>query len=260
MGGGDGEVENHAFITFDRNAPCVACRPEFSNPGCLLPPGSGGPPLDPNCPYKTSVSTLLTLSPPQLSAPDDNAVVPNHEILRWNVRNLRVRFDLEVWDITNNPETRVVQATNLNRGEFAPPVNLWANGRRYRWEVRSARTTPPSLRSDPSTREFSVAVSHPPEDFRRGDADVSGIVDITDARNTLEFLIRGCFRGVCGVQAMLPCPDAADMDDSGLVDINDAIVTLTWLFFSSPTPPSPGSTACGPDPSADGLGCPTPCQ
>ena len=257
--GGDGDIENHALITFDLNDPCVACNPAFTNPGCLLPPGFGGAPLDPNCPYGTTVNSVLTPSPPQLTSPADNAVVPEHEILRWSARNPAVRFDLDVWDITENPEVLVVQQTNLNRGEFAPPANLWSAGRNYRWEVRTVRMTPPSLQSAPATREFRITPTDAQGNFRRGDADFSRVVDITDARNVLEFLILGCFQGLCGGQARLPCPDAADMDDSGLVDIHDPIVTLTWLFFSTPVPPVPGPNTCGADPSPDGLDCPGGC-
>ena len=85
-------------------------------------------------------------------------------------------------------------------------------------------------------------------DFRRGDVDASGVVDISDPLFSLTFQFLG------GV--VLVCHDAADYDDSGVVDISDPIFHLTHQWFGSfPPPPAPGPRVCGPDPTEDSLGC-----
>jgi hypothetical protein len=77
-------------------------------------------------------------------------------------------------------------------------------------------------------------------EFRRGDADGSGKLDITDAISTLRFLYMG--------DAAPACKDAADTDDSGVLDLTDAISSLQFQFMGGPAPASPGPATCGPDP------------
>jgi hypothetical protein len=76
--------------------------------------------------------------------------------------------------------------------------------------------------------------------FRRGDADGSGKLDLTDAIFTLQFLFLG------GPEP--ECKDAADADDSGKLDLTDAISSLQFQFMGGPSPPAPGPVNCGPDP------------
>jgi hypothetical protein len=83
--------------------------------------------------------------------------------------------------------------------------------------------------------------------FRRGDADGSSVVEITDAIGTLNFLFLG--------QVELRCLDAADANDDGEVSLSDAITTLSALFLGTSVIPAPGMHACGADPTADALGC-----
>ncbi len=80
--------------------------------------------------------------------------------------------------------------------------------------------------------------------FRRGDADDSRLVNITDA----VYLLRSLFQGGDTPR----CQDAADVDDSGTVSITDAVFLLRSLFQGGDSPPAPG-TICGPDPSVDVL-------
>jgi hypothetical protein len=75
--------------------------------------------------------------------------------------------------------------------------------------------------------------------FRRGDADASGKVDLTDAVVVLGYLFQG-------VEAP-GCLDAADADDSGKLDLTDAVFLLGFLFQGGGTPPAPGPFACGVD-------------
>jgi hypothetical protein len=75
--------------------------------------------------------------------------------------------------------------------------------------------------------------------FKRGDGDGSGAVNITDAISVLNFLFSG---------GTTPgCMDAADTDDSGAVNITDCINLLNHLFLGGPAPAAPGMS-CGPDP------------
>jgi hypothetical protein len=81
--------------------------------------------------------------------------------------------------------------------------------------------------------------------FVRGDADLDGMVGLTDAIRILGFLFQG---------GTAPCLDAADVDDSGQVDITDAIRLLNYLFLGDEPPPPPFPEA-GPDPTEDELDC-----
>jgi hypothetical protein len=82
--------------------------------------------------------------------------------------------------------------------------------------------------------------------FKRGDGDANGTVNITDAISVLNFLFLG------GIAP--PCMDAADTDNNGAVNITDAISLLNHLFLGGPAPAAPGMS-CGPDPAtpADSL-------
>ena len=83
--------------------------------------------------------------------------------------------------------------------------------------------------------------------FRRGDGNLDGAVDISDAVSLLSAL----FGGV----GLPECFDASDSNDDGAIDIGDAVFTLSFLFSSGTAMPAPGSETCGPDPTADGLDC-----
>lgn len=83
--------------------------------------------------------------------------------------------------------------------------------------------------------------------FRRGDADASGAVDLADALKTLWVL----FLATGAVQ----CEDAADFNDDGRLDLTDPIALLGMLYRGGQLPPQPGPQDCGPDPTADALGC-----
>lgn len=79
--------------------------------------------------------------------------------------------------------------------------------------------------------------------FRRGDANDSGTVDLSDAVYVLRWLFEN---------APPPrCTDAADANDSAEVDISDPIALLLWLFAGAPAPPPPGPFHCGLDPTSD---------
>jgi hypothetical protein len=84
-------------------------------------------------------------------------------------------------------------------------------------------------------------------EFVRGDTDATGVRNITDAIRTLGFLFLGS-------PDRLDCLDAADVDDDGRLSITDPIALLLFLFSGGRSPPEPFS-ACGADPTFDGLDC-----
>jgi adhesin/invasin len=88
--------------------------------------------------------------------------------------------------------------------------------------------------------------------IRRGDADGSGHVDLSDAIRVLESLYLG--------GGPLPCDDAADASDDGDLDLTDPIAILGHLFLGEGALPSPGTEVCGLDPTGDGLGCQAECR
>jgi PKD repeat protein len=84
----------------------------------------------------------------------------------------------------------------------------------------------------------------PPRFFVRGDTDLNGVVELTDAVAILGYLFTG---------AGAPrCLDAADATDDGALNLTDAIFTLNFLFKSEryPAPPYPEP---GMDPTGDAL-------
>lgn len=96
-----------------------------------------------------------------------------------------------------------------------------------------------------SVRDLRLAL---PE-FRRGDANRSGGVDLSDGIAILQYLFLG------GV--VLPCLDAADTNDSGHLDIVDSVAIFAYLMMGMPAPDTPGPESCGIDPSVDRIGCST---
>jgi hypothetical protein len=87
--------------------------------------------------------------------------------------------------------------------------------------------------------------------FRRGDSDLNGALDITDAILNLSYQFVGDFEP--------PCLDALDWDDSGVIDVSDPIGSLTRQFLGGAPSPPPGSDTCGVDPTEDSLTCETGC-
>jgi hypothetical protein len=82
--------------------------------------------------------------------------------------------------------------------------------------------------------------------FRRGDANTSGTIDISDAVFGLNHLFSG------GPEPH--CAKTADANDDGLINISDASYLLNHLFVGGPPPPTPFPD-CDSDPTADSLTC-----
>ena len=81
-------------------------------------------------------------------------------------------------------------------------------------------------------------------DFRRGDSNEDGQMDMSDAVFTLYFLFLGT--------AAPACQKAADTNDSGDMDLSDPVYTLMFLFTGGEAPPAP-YPGCGPDGKQDNL-------
>lgn len=88
-------------------------------------------------------------------------------------------------------------------------------------------------------------LSEPRVLFVRGDSNLDGQVDISDAVATLGYLFLG---GTVG------CEDACDTDDNGWVELTDAVVGLSHLFQGG-SPPAPPFPDPGTDSTSDSLGC-----
>ncbi len=82
--------------------------------------------------------------------------------------------------------------------------------------------------------------------FVRGDSNFDGVVDISDAISSLQFLFTG---------GTITCEDATDANDDGAIDIADPVAVLGRLFVGAGPLPLPSDISFGPDPTADGLMC-----
>ena len=103
--------------------------------------------------------------------------------------------------------------------------------------------------------EVREVVKNPPDIFSRGDVDSSGLVNLTDAVQVLNYLFQA------GVQP--GCMETADTNNDTQVNLTDVVFLLNYLFLSGEPPPAPGppnfGSGCGTDPDALGspgdLGC-----
>src|SRR5262249_28209894 len=94
---------------------------------------------------------------------------------------------------------------------------------------------------------FEVAGIHDAS-FRRGDANMDGVLNLTDPVIILGILFQGT--------PMPYCQDAADGNDDGKIDISDAIAVLQSLFEGALSLPEPGADGeAGFDPTSDQLFC-----
>lgn len=86
--------------------------------------------------------------------------------------------------------------------------------------------------------------------FRRGDANVDGASDATDAMLAIDYLFLG---------GRPECAAALDTDADGKVRITDVIYLLGHLFFAAQAPPPPYPD-CGTPPDLPGLSCRRECR
>lgn len=98
-----------------------------------------------------------------------------------------------------------------------------------------------------SFSEFGLVILSGEFAFLRGDPNVSGEADISDAIFVLGYLF-------LGAPETLPCHKSADIDDDGVADISDVINLLAYLFAGGPPPADPVGECSG-DPTEDELSC-----
>jgi sugar lactone lactonase YvrE len=91
------------------------------------------------------------------------------------------------------------------------------------------------------------AIRDPSPLFARGDANVDGGVNLSDAIAILQYLFTG--------DSFLQCLSAGDIDDNSQVNITDPIALLGYLFNGSPPSVPEPFPGCGVDPTSDDLGC-----
>ncbi len=117
-----------------------------------------------------------------------------------------------------------------NGEELGDPEGQWVVGDPAPGDP--ARVTNPG---DPDDRPEPA----PAIQFRRGDFNSDGQVNITDPISTLNFLFGG--------GRSPPCMKAVDANGDGSVNIADATFSLNFLFSGGPAPPAPFPD-CGPEP------------
>jgi hypothetical protein len=101
-----------------------------------------------------------------------------------------------------------------------------------------ALTSPPTAPEVQSPTNLPIAVLVAPgsiafvprEQFRRGDANGDGVLDISDPVGILLHLFAG---------GAISCLDAADANDDGALDIADPLALLGHFFSGLPPPPPP---------------------
>ena len=96
-----------------------------------------------------------------------------------------------------------------------------------------------------SIYEVSLDLSSVGDDFQRGDVNVDGVRDISDATTILLNLF--------GSGSGFLCVDGADANDDGGVDVADAVTLLTFLFEGGLAIAAPFD--CGEDPTMDSATC-----
>ncbi len=90
-----------------------------------------------------------------------------------------------------------------------------------------------------NVRISAEGTTAPGRRFRRGDADDSSDLQLTDAVNILNFLFIG--------GPAPSCMEAADADNNGRLELTDGVVILNFLFTGGPPPAEPGHLECGVD-------------
>jgi hypothetical protein len=157
------------------------------------------------------------------------------EPLRAGVNQTLVNLIFDV--APGAPQGATTQVAMVNNRDLSPILNIF---------TIDGFTRVPAL--TPSTVKILDAEQPHPALFVRGNSDMQGKVDITDAILILNFLFLG--------GPAPACMDAADVDDSGRLDISDSISLLNFLFLGGTYPAVP-YPAPGLDPTPDPL---KPCE
>jgi hypothetical protein len=128
------------------------------------------------------------------------------------------------------------------RGRLFPVSDRTSHGLHVTWQHRPEPGVPPY------SLMFAAPGGSSVPQFRRGDTDSSGVLNISDAIYALSALF-------IGGSPQPGCLDAADSNDDGLFNLTDPVFSLNGLFLGGPMPPAPGAADCGNDPTGDGFDC-----
>ncbi len=204
---------------------------------------------------------LADCCPVHIERPDPrNGVAPAWADLFTEVEGFRYWLDIQaVTGHTYDPDSCELVITDKAADEvfwgwhrspgldLDPPafgqVHMDGEDWAYSWDLDF-----PQFCEQDRNQAFELFVGEPPEPvFKRGDVTCDGCVTVYDASRLAEALFIG--------STTFCCEDAADANDDGIVNITDTVEILNYIATGSPVPPAPGPTVCGPDPSADSLGC-----
>jgi hypothetical protein len=174
--------------------------------------------------------TVVTPGPPAVDSISPSSVVAGETVIIQGSRfrqGLKVLFgDLEAGSVVfDSSRVEAVVPSGLALGDVSVVVQ-----------------NPDGMRSEP--RPLRVVAEK--RSFVRGDADLSGVLNLTDAIITLRYLFQG---------GLAPtCLESADTNDDGAINLTDPLVALRFLFQGQASPSAPYPEV-GQDPTPDSLGC-----
>ncbi len=221
---GEAWVDVHAIVV--NGDPAVLSWPGTTRWRTTIPLGLGENELDfvafdaeGNFIATDSITATSTAgwNPPEISAIQPGAAMPTTEITLTGTEfhdGIRVYFDgLEadavVFDEGTNPSEATAVIPLIDPGVVAVTV-----------QNVDGRTSAP----------FQFTVDPLPPLFVRGDANLSGLVEIGDPLKILLHLFAGVAIG---------CRDAADANNDEALDISDAMMLLEFQFQEGPAPSAP---------------------
>lgn len=166
-------------------------------------------------------------------------------VLSWEPQAGAEVYEIYLWPSSEEerPSRPIASILGENHYDYMLPGDL-ERDTEYSWQVKARNAGC----GEPDRGTFGpvwklVTLATP---FRRGDANASGRIDLSDAVFILNFLFSG------GSEPR--CTRSADVNGSNVLDITDPIFLLSFLFLGGPSPPEPHES-CGVDPDGDKLGC-----
>ncbi len=194
----------------------------------------------------------------QLGKVDENPLFTTYRVEEINFKDSSGTWNLHIQgggSYQVGGEVAVVQEMRLNitvtLGVDPLPDALLESGRIAggagfpEIDIQLMHKDPPSPIHVYSLILLATPAEDPSVEFRRGDSNGDGAVDISDAIHMIWWLFSG---------ETTACRDASDGNGDGDEDITDAIFVITYLFLDGKAPPDPGPAVCGTAPDS-GLGC-----
>lgn len=176
---------------------------------------------------------LGSWDPPEITAVEPSAALPGEQVV---ITGSEIHSGVRVY-------FGATRATDVVFNESTDPTHVYVtvpiiNDGSYALTIRNV--------DGQDSNPLGFTVIAPPPEFIRGDANMSGIVDLSDAVKTLFHLFSG---------HSADCRDSMDSNDDGDINVTDALYTLGYLFQQGPPPAAP-FPAQGVDPTeTDALDC-----